>query len=46
MCGAAGVAALVLLMWAAAPRPAAALPRRARDGYRRTTHASAGGMRV
>jgi hypothetical protein len=47
--GAAGVAALVLLMWAAAPRPAAALPRRARgprDGYRRTTHASAGGMRA
>jgi hypothetical protein len=44
--GVAGVAALVLLMWAAAPGPAAALPRRARDGYRRTTHASAGGMRV
>jgi hypothetical protein len=44
--GAAGVAALVLLMWAAAPGSAAALPRRARDGYRRTTHASAGGMRV
>jgi hypothetical protein len=44
--GAAGVAALVLLMWAAAPGPAAALSRRARDGYRRTTHASAGGMRV
>jgi hypothetical protein len=47
--GAAGVAALVLLMWAAAPGRAAALPRRARgprDGYHRTTHASAGGMRA
>jgi hypothetical protein len=43
--GAAGVAALVLLVWAAAP-PVAAVTRRTRDGYGRATHASAGGVRA
>jgi hypothetical protein len=43
--GAVGVAALVLLVWAAAP-PVAAVSRRTRDGYRRATHASTGGMRA
>jgi hypothetical protein len=40
--GVAGVAALVLLVWAAAP-PMAAVTRRTRDGYRRAGHASARG---
>ncbi len=43
--GAAGMAALVLLVWAAAPGPVGAVTRRTRDGYRRA-HASAGGARV
>lgn len=43
--GAAGMAALVLLVWAAALGPVGAVTRRTRDGYRRA-HASAGGARV
>jgi hypothetical protein len=43
--GAAGMAALALLVWAAAPGPVGAVTRRTRDGYRRA-HASAGGARV